>query len=94
MKNKLIKTVGLLVFGFVCLFGYVASQKPKVWCNHQWAGIALLKGGYRSWTMSFCDGQAFLDGKVQPVVITTNGYRKGYFSWPQFSHVDTRNLRR
>jgi hypothetical protein len=72
--------------------GYVASQKPKVWCNRQWAGIALLNGGYRSWTMRFCDGEAFLDGKMQPVVITTNGYRKGYFSWPQFSHVDVRKL--
>ena len=72
--------------------GYVASQKPKIWCDRQWAGIALLKGGYRSWTMRFCDGEAFLDGKMQPVVVTTNGYRKGYFAWPQFSHVDVRKL--
>lgn len=69
----------------------MVSQQPKVWCNRQWAGVALLKGGYRSWTISFCDG--FLGGiETQPVVVTATGYRKGYYHWPKFDHVDVREF--
>jgi hypothetical protein len=92
MRIKLWITVGLAAVVSSAVLGYVASQKPQVWCNRQWAGIALIKGGYRSWTARFCDGEAEIDGKMQPVVVTTNGYRKGYFWWPQFGHVDVRKL--
>lgn len=92
MKIK-IMWIGIAVVGLV--FGaYVAWQQPKVWCNKQWAGVALLRGGYRSWTVSFCDGQTWLDntGKLYPVVVTTNGYRKGFYRFPKFNHVDVRKL--
>lgn len=85
--------IGMLVV-LVCVswLGYVLSQRPGIGFTREWAQIYLLKGGYRSWTMRFCDGQALIDGKFQPVVITTNGYRAGYYSWPKFQHLDTRKL--
>jgi hypothetical protein len=92
MKKTILKTVGTLAVACIGLLGYVATQQPKIWCDHQWAGVCLLKGGYRSWTMRFCDGDASIAGKMQPVVITPTGYRKGYFRWPQFNHVDVRKL--
>jgi hypothetical protein len=55
MKKNLSWTVWFVAIGLVCWLGYLASQKPKVWCDREWAGVALLKGGYRSWTMRFCD---------------------------------------
>jgi hypothetical protein len=94
MKTKMVKItlVGLVTIMVIGWLGYLASQQPKIWCNRQGAGIILLKGGYRSWTMRFCDGEAFIDGKMQPVVITPTGCRKGYFWRPQFGHLDVRGL--
>lgn len=92
MKRKTILI--LRVFAAVLLFisAYILTQRPKVWCDQEWAGIALTRGGYRSWTMRFCDGRTWFDGKLKPVVITTNGYREGYFWFPQFNHVDVRKI--
>lgn len=90
-KNPLI-AAWVAAVGCICWLGYVESQDVQVWCNEEWAGIALRKGGYRSWTMRFCDGHAPINGKWQPVVVTTNGLRRGYFYWPQFGHCDVRKL--
>lgn len=73
--------------------GYVISQKPKIWCDREWAGICFVNGDYRSWSLRFCDGQTLIDGKMEHVVITTNGYRKGYYPWPKFRHVHVRNAK-
>lgn len=92
---KRIKLIALAVVttSAVLTLIYITSQKPRAWCSRQWAGIALLKGGYRSWTVRFCDGEAYIGGKRQPVVVTTNGFHKGYYSWPMFSHIDTRKIK-
>lgn len=92
MLKKLLLTIAALVGLVIGATIYASTQRPKVWCDRQWAGIALYNGGYRSWTLSFCDGFAHLDGKWQPVVVETNGYRKGYFHWPKYGHVDVRKF--
>jgi len=88
MKAKPI--LGFLLIILIGWAGYLFSQQPRVWINRQWAGLSLLRGGYRSWSFSFSDGLTPIDGKWQPVVIETNGYRPGYFSWPKYAHVDLR----
>lgn len=74
--------------------GYIGSQQPHCWCNREWAGISLSKGGYRSWSMRFCDGmQSLPSGKMQPVVILPGGrIRNGYYRWPRFHHADVRKM--
>lgn len=45
------------ISGLIAAFvGYISTQQPKVWFDRQWCGLALCRGGYRSWTLSFCDG--------------------------------------
>jgi len=80
-----------VVVGLGVIVGYMLSQQPKIWCDRQWAGIALYKGGYRSWTLTFCDGFQRIDGKWQRVTITTNSIRKGYH-WPTYRHADLKRL--
>lgn len=85
-------TIRCLTVVLAVLTIYILTQQPKVWCDRESAGIALLKGGYRSWKLRFCDGYVHRDGQWQPIVFTANTYRNGYFSWPKFSHVDVRKL--
>ncbi len=86
------KILGALLFCFVAgTVAYVLTQRPKVWCNRQWAGIALTKGGYRSWHVSFCDGEMLIGDKFHPVVLEGDG-RIGYYRWPRFGHIDVRKL--
>lgn len=95
MKQILLMLVLALAGGAV----YVGSQQPHFWCNSEWAGISLVRGGYRSWTMRFCDGYTLHDGKWSPVtlkIISTNPpqteilYR--HYRFPAFAHTDARAL--
>ena len=82
--------------------GYIATQEPRIWCDAQSAGLAMCKGGYRAWTVSFCDGKAFLRGQWRPciytaveggrVVLDTNGVREGFYTVPRFRHCDLKCL--
>lgn len=97
--------LGRFLFHFLIVvaaagIGYLCSQQPKVWFDRQWAGLALYKGGYRSWTLSFCDGFTIAPGtytnaiaKMVPVTIDekTGTLRYGYH-WPKYHHVDIRSL--
>ena len=97
MKLKSILLVApMLCFGVWC--GYLATQQPKVWCDRQWAGLALYRGGCRSWTVSFCDGFAVFDDDIGPghwepfTFGGPEGIQRGYHRWPQFNHADIRGL--
>ena len=59
--------------------GYLYSQQPKISINHEYAKFILLKGNYRSWTISYSDGLQY-DGENW----------KNLWRWPQFHHVDVR----
>jgi len=91
MKQRMIL---LFAFASVILAGtYIWSQQPKIWWNRQHAGFALFRGGYRSWVIQFCDGETFINGKFQPVVVDElKGVRPGYYRWPRFRHSDLREL--
>ena len=54
----------------------------KVVINKEHIKIILLRGGYRSWTMSYSDGLQF-----QP-----DGSLKSLWRRPRFHHVDMRKL--
>jgi hypothetical protein len=86
----------LLLFAcLVAVWFYASSQRPKVWWNDHTAGVALLKGGYRSWTLQFCDGYTLIDGKMQPVVVDDlKGVRPGHYRWPKFRYCDLRSVTR
>lgn len=90
MRNRILLSVLTVL---LCWIGYLASQKPKISVNRQHAKLMLLKGGYRAWTLTFCDGETIIDGRWQSVVITTNGVRAGYYRWPRYSHVDVRKMK-
>lgn len=77
--------------------GYLLTQQPKVFCNRESAGLVLLKGHYRSWSMTYSDGLTLIDGKFQPASFTMSngipvGMRKGY-RWPKLHHVDMENMK-
>lgn len=87
------KRIITLALSILCVLTlYILSQKPKVWFDTEWAGLCLTRGHYRSWTARFCDGQTWIDGKLQPVVIENGTVRKGHYHWPKFGHVDTKKL--
>jgi hypothetical protein len=88
-KKELILIGAGLAAGFL---GYIASRQPRVWCNRESAGLMLLRGGYRSWSVWFCDGFTEIDGRFQPVVIENGRVRLGYYRWPRFRHCDVRSL--
>jgi len=48
----------IFVISVIISLAYISTQKPKVWCNRQWAGLALYKGRYRSWCVTFRDGRS------------------------------------
>lgn len=79
------KPKSFLIYSLATLFciwlGYIISQEPKVWCNRQWAGIALLKGHYRAWHVTYSHGYQMIDGK-----------RKYWHHRPRFMHVDMSKL--
>jgi len=80
----------------VTLAIYLKTQDCKFWCDRQWAGVALYHGGYRSWSLTFCDGFVVDDaGKYHPITIHKKDgkgtLRRGYH-WPQFTHRDFRGL--
>jgi hypothetical protein len=70
---------------------YLHYQDAKIWCDRQWAGLALYRGGYRSWTLTFADGFTLENGKQVPITIDRGKgvVRRGYH-WPQFAHTDIR----
>lgn len=92
--------ITLVVGAIGAWFGYLGSQQPKVWFDRQWAGMALYKGGYRSWTLSFCDGFTVAPGtytngivKMVPVTIDTKSGKMRYgYHWPTYAHTDIRRL--
>ncbi len=79
---------------------YISTQQPKVWFDRQWAGLALCKGGYRSWTLTFCDGFTIAPGSytngIAKMVPVTIDERKGTmrygYHWPRYNHSDIRNF--
>ena len=66
--------MGLLLLGF-----YLWSQKPQVSCDSRWVSVALNKGGYRSWSLTF-----------KPMIMLPGDPPPRPFSLPRFSHVDLR----
>ena len=90
MKLRLLTNICLVAV--LCWAGYLGTQQPKVWFNRQWAGVALYRGGYRSWHLSFCDGFTVqVDGLLGPVVFKKNGeVRSGYYLLPKFGRADAR----
>jgi hypothetical protein len=65
---------------------WILTQRPRVWADRQWAGMALTRGHYRSWSVSFCDGFRLDESGMVPVVIENGKVRDGYFSSPRFAH--------
>lgn len=72
------------------LSAYIVSQQPHFSCNPEQFGLILLKGGYRSWFLSFSDGKVYRDGKWVSVVLDEQRgtMRQGYRLWPKFTHCD------
>ena len=56
---------------------YFISQDGHVRVNNQRAGFFLLKGGYRSWWISYSDGIMLRDNE-----------QVNLWRWPSFEHVD------
>lgn len=48
--------LALAALGVFVWIGYLLTQQPKLSLNSQQFGLMLLKGGYRSWFLSFSDG--------------------------------------
>lgn len=89
------------VAGFaMALSIYISTQQPKLWLDRQWAGLALYKGGYRSWSLSFCDGFTIAPGtytnalaRMVPVTIDEKqGTTRYGYHWPKYAHNDIRLL--
>jgi len=92
MKHKLLKSLLCLFLCWSAVIAYIGTQDPKFWWNDEWAGMMLRKGGYRSWSMRFCDGRTLgSDGKWKCVIIQgQTNMMVGRYWWPRFSHVDMR----
>jgi hypothetical protein len=90
--------LGLMIGAVLASLAYISTQQPKVWFDRQWAGLALYRGGYRSWTLSFCDGFTIAPGtytnglaKMVPVTLDLKTMKMRYgYHWPTFSHSDLR----
>lgn len=87
------RTVALLVVCGLCAWSaYIASQEPKLSLNAQQFGLVLLKGRYRSWFLSFSDGQSLDRRSVVFTKVDPEGralaWRYGYRIWPRYSHLD------
>lgn len=94
MKPVTRATVTICGMGLFLWVSYLCSQAPK-WSWHlEQFGLVLTKGGYRSWTLSWCDCEVY-DGHWRAVVVNKDrtGYRFGYRVWPKFVHCDVRNLK-
>lgn len=66
------RILALFVLSLVvyCL-AHVSSQQPRLSLNAEQFGLILLKGGYRSWFLSFSDGKTWdSNGVLRSIVIT------------------------
>lgn len=72
---------------------YIASQKPKLSLNSQQFGLILLRGGYRSWFLSFSDGQD-IHGRSVVIADDQKSLRTGYRLIPKYNHFDMRSFLR
>src|SRR6266852_1481332 len=55
VKSKL-AILAALVLPLLILGTYISTQEPKLSVSPEFTAIILLKGGYRSWSVSICDG--------------------------------------
>lgn len=98
-QSKSMKSLLVIIsFLIVCfLIALAQSQGPVFFHEHaDRIGVAFTKGGYRSFWISFCDGYAFLDGEIKPVVLkksadgVTYEHYFGHRIIPRFHHIDAR----
>jgi hypothetical protein len=75
-------TLWILAGCGILWLSYLLSQRPKVSLNSQSATLMLLRGGYRSWSISYSEGL-----QSQP-----DGTWKNLWRRPRFHHCDVRRL--
>jgi hypothetical protein len=98
-KRWVLRTVTCLVMALAiggAAAGYVAHQNGRGVFGPEMTGLILTKGGYRSWSVSWCDGKLFDGKKWRPVSFigperAFTGMRIGY-RWPRYRHFDIRPL--
>lgn len=68
-------------------------EDVRFWCDSQSTGLALFRGGYRSWSLNYSDGSMWKRGKLVAVTIDEKAgtIREGYH-WPKYRHVDMGQL--
>jgi hypothetical protein len=69
---------------------HISRQYPKFYHDSEHFGLIMVKGGYRSWFLSWSDGKMVgRDGRMHSV-INDGRLRFGYRVWPRYEHVDLR----
>ncbi len=87
MKKALLIVPALML---LTLCAIILPRHPRfTWCK-EYASISFFKPDhFEAWQIRFCDGQTWINGKLQPIVFDTNcpeGFRAGYYRWPHFDH--------
>lgn len=85
-------SAALLVAGYLAYAAvHISRQYPGFRCNSEHFGFFLVKGGYRSWFLSWSDGKTQdSQGRWHSVVIDGDRLRFGYRVVPRFEHTDLR----
>jgi len=80
LRLALMSLLVFIVTTFV--WTYFFKENGRISINSEYAKLYLLKGGYRSWTISYNHGRQFqLDGTW-----------RNLWKWPTFHHVDVRKF--
>lgn len=87
IKLSLLSLILCLPFG---LAAYIATQQPKFSLNRQQFGLMLLKDGYRSYFLSWSDGEDMVTG--EHFHIKGTNWHRGCRIIPRFQHLDLRGL--